>query len=86
MMRLTFILFLLLLSYRGHSQSIGISNSNTNINLEVADTLSYKVITNDNNIEITSEIRKKISKNRKEVDYLWEPEIGLKILIYKKDE
>lgn len=78
--------FLLLLSNIGYSQSIGISNSNANINLEVADTLSYKVINNDNNIEITSEIRKKISKNRKEVDYLWEPEIGLKILIYKKDE
>lgn len=84
MRNLTFIL-LILLSFDVYSQKLSLQKSNDN-NIEVADTSSFKVISNDNNIEITIDIRKKISFNRKDIDYIWEPEPGLKILIYRKDD
>jgi hypothetical protein len=54
------------------------------IDIAPADTLTYKIIENVNGFKLDVEFKKKINFYRKDEDFIWEPEEGLKILIYKK--
>lgn len=85
MKKLYLLLILLSLSFVSYSQNASPNASPIKkIETTPADTLTYKVLLNENNINIDIEIRKKINFYRKSEDYIWEPETGLKILIYKK--
>jgi hypothetical protein len=65
------------------SQNIKVT---TKIETTPADTSTFKVLTNINNIVIDDSVKKKITSKRKSIDYVWEPEDGIRILIYKKEE
>jgi hypothetical protein len=58
----------------------------TKVEVLPADTSTFKILTNVNNITIDDSVKKKITSNRKSFDYVWEPEDGIRILIYKKEE
>jgi hypothetical protein len=77
------ILFLMIVSIIGYSQNAKPMNRIENT---PADTSSYKIILNKNNLDINNdlEIRKKINFYRKKEDYTLEINPDLKILIYKK--
>lgn len=78
------IILLMFIRTWGFSQELKISNSLENEGHKVADTLSYEVLKNENNQVISIGLRKKIEINRRDIDYIWKPEDGLEILIYKK--
>lgn len=50
-----------------------------------ADTSSYKILLNSNNLVIDDEFRKKINSQRKNTDFVWKPDENTEILIYKKE-
>lgn len=83
MKKILFTLTLFLTTFCVMSQNI-----KPTIKVEVlpADTSTFKILTNVNNVTIDDSIKKKITSNRKSVDYIWEPEDGIRILIYKKEE
>jgi hypothetical protein len=82
-MKKILMLILLLINLVAYSQEIILIKIESNI-YPIADTLSFKIILNKDNLLLDNEFKRKIESYRKDVDYIWKPEEGLKILIYKK--
>lgn len=75
-------IFLLLATY-SYSQDLGVGKK---VDIEPADTSSFVVIENDSLYDVYSdEFRRKIEFHRRDVNYFWEPEEGLKVLIKKEE-
>lgn len=84
MRHLLTIFSLLYLFSCGHAQQLNLSDT-TKLNLiQIADDSSFEIIKNDINIIIDNDFKRKIEFYRKDFDYIWKPEDGLEILIYKK--
>lgn len=84
MKKLLFTLMLFMITSIGYSQELSISDTSKIFLLKIAEDNSFVIIKNDINIEINDNLKRKIEIYRKENDYIWKPEEGLEILIYKK--
>lgn len=66
-----------------HSQINLSDTSKIQLNV-VANDSTFLVIKNKSNIEINESLKRKIEFYRRDIDYIWKPEEGIEILIYKK--
>jgi hypothetical protein len=83
-MKKLLLILMMFIGTLGYSQQLTLSDTSKIFLLKIADDNSFLIIKNDINIEINDNIKRKIEIYRKKNDYIWKPEEGLEILIYKK--
>ncbi len=83
MKNILFILMSMIISL-GYSQQLQIYDTSKTSSMNVAEDNSFYIIKNEISLIIDDNVKRKIELHRKYLDYIWKPEDGVEILIYKK--
>ena len=67
-----------------YSQQLILTDTTKTHSVKIAEDNSFSVIENEMSTTVDNNLKRKIEFYRKDFDYIWNPEDGLKILIYKK--
>lgn len=77
-------ILILLVSGITYSQQLNLVDTTKINSIKIAEDNSFYIIKNEISLIIDDNLKRKIEFYRRDFDYIWKPEDGLEILIYKK--